>query len=162
MERLPGEWGAQRRVERQELEQDRRARAWRPDDEQRRLDGSRRDRRLSGPEVDEAEPGAQDAQDLATGDEPAHGVEPGLGVDGADLPPVRLLPARPLGLTEVVEPGRRTSDRQQLFGIEHDEVLRAAGDVAEQVHAAQPVGVTQLLRHRLSSSLAVVAVEWQV
>ena len=68
--------------------------------------------------VEHGEPGAQVAQGVVAAHEPADDVEPGVGVEGGDEPPVRLLP---LGLAEVVEPGGGDGQLDQLIGVErHD------------------------------------------
>ena len=69
-------------------------------------------------------------------------------VDRVEQPPVRLLPARPLGLAEVVEAGRRaraTSSSSSASRL--DDAARIADRLAEQVHPPDPIGMHQFLRH---------------
>jgi hypothetical protein len=68
-------------------------------------------------------------------------VQPGLRVDRRELPFVRLGPARPLVLTEVVEAGALARQREKFGGVECDEASRVADRVAEQVEPPHPLRV---------------------
>ena len=105
-ERLPGERRAQIRIEREQLEQDRRSGARRTDDEERRVDRLGADLGLPRPRVLQPQPRAQHPQHLAAGHHPPDQVQLRLRVDrgraGAGrCPPIRATrprrcPSRPV------------------------------------------------------------------
>ena len=152
MERLPRERRAQRGIEREQLEQDRRAGARRPDDEQRRVDRLGADRGRRVPRRLQPQPGLEHPQHLAACHDPADEVQLRLAVDRREEPPVRLVPARPVVVAEVVEAGRRAREVEQLVRVEAHDPRRIARRLAEQVDPPDPVGVRQLLHPRSLAS----------
>ena len=71
-----------------------------------------------------------------------------LAVDRVERAAVGLLPSRPFGFTEVVEPGRRARDREHLVGVEAHHAGGITRRLAEQVHPADPLGMLHDRRKR--------------
>ena len=145
VQRLPGERGPERRVEREQLEQDRGSGPRRPDDEQRRGDRLGRDARRRLPCLLQTQPRLEDAHHLAARHDAADDVQLRLAVDRVEQATIRLLPAGPLRVVHVVEPGGRARRLEHLVRVEADDARRVAAVLAEQVHPSHPVGVHELL-----------------
>ena len=148
-ERFPRERRAQLRIEREQFEQDRRARARRTDDEQRRVDrlGVRSAGRAR-PRVLESQPGLEDAQHLAAREHAPEQVQLRLRcrsrrAAGGTSRPSPATRRSPVSVSPV--PTRATASSSSGRGSTIE--LRIADDVAEQVEPAHPVRVHELLHH---------------
>jgi hypothetical protein len=143
MRGLPGDRRAQRRVEREQLEQDCRARARRAEHEDRRGDRLAQDRGPLGPGAREAQLGLQHAQHLRPREQAPEQVQLRLALERTHERAIRGLPVR---VPEVVQPGRGARERDQLVRVERDEVARVAHRGSEQVEPANPLGMDELLQ----------------
>ena len=120
---LRSEGGARIRVEGQELEEDRRARARRPRDDEGRCDGLVRDGRVRVARVRDEEPRAQAAQELLSGHQATEGVELARRLD---LRHDRVEAAAPVAVevAEIVETARRLDRRvHEGVGIEGNQAF---------------------------------------
>ena len=81
----------------------------------------------------------------------AQQVKFGLRVDRGKVAAVRLGPARPVDLAEVAQACIGLRNGEQRVGIEVDDGTCVTGGRTEQVEAANPVGVYELLDHAAAS-----------
>ena len=151
MQRLVGERTAQRRVEPEQLEQDRGARARRARDDDGRHDALALDRRLSIDRLPEHQPSPQRAQQLLLGEEPPDHVQR-RGVERArerlEAPAPAGVAERALRLADLAHgllEQRPRVDRHQLARA----LDAAAHRLAHRVQAPHPVGAGVALGHAL-------------
>jgi hypothetical protein len=142
---LPHRGRAVRGIEREQLVQDRGARARAADHEHGREDRLAQDLGPLPPQLGELEPVAQRAHDLRARDETAGEGQPRLALERLDE---QLEVGAPLVAAEVVEPRAHARGREQLLRVERHERGRAAHGRAVRVQALHPARSSRRLpRH---------------
>ncbi len=136
------------RIEREELEQDGRARAALARHDDGGHDLLVEDLRILVELARHEEPRTQRAQDLLARHQAADDVllraALDLGHEGIEAPPPIAVET-----SEVAEPGRRLREADELVDVEGDELLCPAHGITHRVHAAHPIRSRVALRHRL-------------
>ena len=135
MEQFPRARRAVRGIEREQLVQDRRARATGSHDEHRLDDRLVEDRRVSRPQRREQQPLPQRAQQFGARHDATRDREPRLGAqriqEHVEMRPPRVA-------AEVVETGTGARRREQVVGLQGHEILGATDRGAVRVQSVDP------------------------